>query len=129
MGNGLGQLLGKEVLEADTQKGWIGVDFDGTLVEYYGEENLENIGDIIPAMYERIVKWLSEGKEVRIFTARAADPIQRKRVEDFLAAHALGGLMVTNLKDPGMIELWDDRCIPVVPNKGVPLIEQGAEHG
>jgi hypothetical protein len=122
MGLGLNSVLRSDTSSQEQSSGWIGVDFDGTLVEYYGADNLENIGDLVPAMYERIVKWLEEGTEVRIFTARAANPITRKQVEDYLAKVGLGGLMVTNLKDPGMIQLWDDRCVPVVPNKGVPLI-------
>lgn len=39
--------------------GWIGVDLDGTLAEYHGWGNGE-IGDPVPAMLERVKKWLAE---------------------------------------------------------------------
>lgn len=50
--------------------GWIGVDLDGTLAMYDGFKGPEHIGDPVPKMLERVKKWLAEGREVRIFTAR-----------------------------------------------------------
>lgn len=54
-----------------SNKGWIGVDLDGTLAHYDGWKGPEHIGAPIPAMVERVKAWLAEGKEVRISTARA----------------------------------------------------------
>lgn len=100
--------------------GWIGVDLDGTLAHYEGWNHGE-IGEPIPAMMERVQNWLRQGKEVRIFTARASDPTQTRLVEEWLHEHGLHGLQVTNVKDFAMIELWDDRAIQVIPNTGQAL--------
>lgn len=50
--------------------GWIGVDFDGTLAEYHGWVSAEALGVPIRSMVENVKRWRSEGKEVKIFTAR-----------------------------------------------------------
>lgn len=102
---------------------WIGVDLDGTLALYEGWAGPQNIGPPVPAMRDRVLSWLAEGREVRIFTARASDPAQIPHVERWLAEHGMGGLMVTNQKDFGMIELWDDRCVQVQANSGMPVHE------
>jgi hypothetical protein len=103
-------------------KGWIGVDLDGTLAEYDYWHGDHHIGRPIPAMVERVRKWLSEGQEVRIFTARACgndiEPIKK-----WCLKHIGCELPITCVKDYGMIELWDDRAIQVIPNKGVAIQE------
>lgn len=98
--------------------GWIGVDLDGTLAHYDGWRGPDHIGDPIPTMMDRVKYWLKFGKEVRIFTARACVQDQVPHVEAWLEKHGIGGLKVTNTKDFSMIELWDDRCVQVVPNTG-----------
>lgn len=98
--------------------GWIGVDLDGTLAEYGGWKGPDHIGAPIPAMLDRVKAWLAEGKEVRIFTARACIPEQIAPVQDWLKRHGMGELQVTNVKDFTMLELWDDRCIHVEMNTG-----------
>ena len=50
--------------------GWIGVDLDGTLAQYDGFKGCTVIGDPVQVMLARVKKWISEGIEVRIFTAR-----------------------------------------------------------
>ena len=50
--------------------GWIGVDLDGTLAYYDQWRGALHIGEPIPLMLERVKRWLDEGKDVRIFTAR-----------------------------------------------------------
>ena len=45
--------------------GWIGVDLDGTLAYYDYWRGPEHIGEPIPAMLERVQRWLAEGKDVR----------------------------------------------------------------
>jgi len=107
---------------------WIGVDLDGTLAHYDGWKGQEHIGQPIPLMVERVKGWLAEGKDVRIFTARvyrdgtigvevgadlAYSTIQRWTYSVFGRS-----LRVTNIKDFGMIELWDDRSIQVIHNTG-----------
>jgi len=109
-------------------KPWIGVDLDGTLAVYDKFRGADHIGAPVPEMLDRVKGWLAQGKDVRIFTARAggqdgqATPEEwRKYIEDWCAKHVGRVLPVTNAKDYGMVELWDDRCVQVVPNTGVPV--------
>jgi hypothetical protein len=107
-------------------KPWIGVDLDGTLAVYnYDPNDPNHIGDPIPSMVERIKKWLQEGTTVKIFTARAAKKLikgtrkeQKVLIHCWLKKHGLPLLEITNEKDYGMIELWDDRAISVETNTG-----------
>lgn len=98
---------------------WIGVDLDGTLAEYGGWKGPDNIGDPVPKMLARVKKWLSEGKDVRIFTARAYIPEQVPPVEVWCLKWLGVKLPVTNVKDFAMIELWDDRAIQIIANTGL----------
>ena len=98
--------------------GWIAVDLDGTLAQYGGWKGPDNIGEPIPAMLERVRGWIAEGREVRIFTARACIPEQILPVRDWLDRLGLTEVEITNVKDFGMVELWDDRCVRVVTNTG-----------
>lgn len=72
-------------------------------------------------MYDRVKALIGLGIEVRIVTARAADPAQIPIVKKWLRDHDLGNLMVTNEKDMNMLELWDDRAVQVERNSGKPL--------
>lgn len=98
--------------------GWIGVDFDGTLAEYHGYVPGGHFGDPIPAMMARVKAWLAEGVEVKIMTARAADPDEARKVQDWCERNGLPRLPITDRKDFGMIELWDDRAVSVEANTG-----------
>jgi hypothetical protein len=111
-------------------KGWIGVDLDGTLATYGEWKGPEHIGDPIPAMVNRVKAWIAEGKNVRIFTARCSGDRQGLEVQEtvqFIKAwckeHIGVVLPVTCQKDYGMIQLWDDRCVQVIPNQGVSVEE------
>lgn len=125
---------------------WIGVDLDGTLAHYEGYRGPEHIGEPVPAMRERVMRWLAEGREVRIFTARVfplihvpagpENPLHggvalgcsRDRIDEaWAAAKAIRAwcetnvgqaLPVTCVKDYSMIELYDDRAVQVRPNTG-----------
>lgn len=99
---------------------WIGVDLDGTLAHYDGWRGVEHIGDPVPRMLERVREWLAQDREVRIFTARvSAEPEENRRIiGDWCERHGLPRLAVTNVKDFGMIELWDDRAYRVEANTG-----------
>jgi hypothetical protein len=124
--------------------GWIGVDFDGTLAEYGTWLGPDKVGKPIDAMLFRVKKWLAEGREVRIFTARAF-PLGCVRKDDALPAisepegivsresesaiaiaairnwcreHLGQVLTVTCIKDYGMVELYDDRAVQVRMNTG-----------
>lgn len=98
--------------------GWYGVDLDGTLAHYDGWKGHEHIGEPIPAMLEHVRAMIAEGKVVKIFTARAHIPERVAPIHAWLEKHGIPGLEVTNVKDMGMICLWDDRCVQVVTNSG-----------
>jgi hypothetical protein len=105
--------------------GWIGVDLDGTLAYYDHWRGIDHIGEPIPAMAERVRRWLAEGLEIRIVTARVSgnDGIEAARyIQAWGWKHFGVKLRVTNRKDFGMIELWDDRAIQVVTNTGERLV-------
>lgn len=121
------------------KQGWIAVDLDGTLAHYDEWRGEDHIGEPIPPMLRRVKAWLAEGKDVRIFTARVdggevakamGDPngdrfkdVERIRgfIDAWCEKHVGQKLPVTNKKDYGMIELWDDRAVQVVPNTGWPI--------
>lgn len=98
--------------------GWIGVDLDGTLAHYDSWQGYEHIGAPIPLMVDRVKKWLAEGKEVRIFTARACEQEALPFIWQWCQTHIGQMLKVTNVKDYAMIELWDDRAIGINHNLG-----------
>ena len=91
---------------------WVGFDFDGTLAR---EHTLEPV----PPMVERLRKYLSQGLEVRILTARGNDAVGTRLVKDWLKKHNLPDLKVTSNKDYQMIVLYDDRARQVIQNTGV----------
>jgi hypothetical protein len=111
-------------------RGWIGVDLDGTLAHYTPGQPYrpDVIGEPVPAMLERVQKWLAEGRDVRIFTARVyEDGTAERRAEVRLARlaivtwcrqHLNTALAITNIKDMAMVELWDDRAVQVEANTG-----------
>lgn len=98
--------------------GWIGVDLDGTIAHYDKWKGMERIGEPIQPMLDRAKQWLGEGKEVKIFTARASRPGGVKPIQEWLKKHGIGGLEITNTKDFNMIELWDDKAVQIIPNTG-----------
>jgi hypothetical protein len=104
--------------EAMTTSGWVGVDLDGTLAHYDGWKGPDHIGAPIRAMLEHVKDMVARGETVKIFTARASEPSQIGPVKAWLKKQGLPDLEVTNAKDYGMRELYDDRAIQVVPNTG-----------
>jgi hypothetical protein len=124
------------------RKGWIGVDLDGTLAHYDRWRGPHHIGEPIPAMLARVKKWLAEGREVRIFTARVEAgtitlgmdvqngeacrnaALVEQSVRAWCKKHVGQELPVTCKKDFGMIELWDDRCVQVIPNTGRTIADE-----
>jgi hypothetical protein len=120
----------------DKPKGWIGVDLDGTLAVYDGWKGLYHIGAPVPAMVHRIRKWLHEGWEVRIFTARVTPAhgadialFEHHLTQWLILAADLPPLAVTNVKDFEMVELWDDRAVTVEANTGKALAPSNITRG
>jgi len=127
-------------------KEWLGVDLDGTLAKYDGWQGHEHVGEPIQEMVDKVKTVLSDGHEVRIFTARCFPIVEVVQpdavIKDFLNKYSqlpegmkavesvwhigfwcylvFGRILpVTCVKDYGMSELWDDRAIHVVPNTGM----------
>lgn len=116
--------------------GWIGVDFDGTLAHYDSWQGTK-LGAPVKTMVDRVQRWLKEGNEVRIMTARVSSRNQvmrlengedmweseahRTAIENWCQEHLGQKLKVTAEKDFQMIELWDDRAITVGKNTGTIL--------
>ncbi len=111
-------------LHGEIGKGWIGVDLDGTLAYYNGWKGATVIGDPVPKMLDRVRGWIADGQEVRIVTARVspvnADAlISRMAIQKWLEEKCfLGNIPITHEKDYLMLELWDDRCVQIIPNTG-----------
>jgi|GEM_PF-1181963 len=111
---------------------WIGVDLDATLAHYDEWHGIDHIGEPIPAMRQRVLQWLSEGKHVRILTARVGP--QRHdvphtieeithHIEQWCLKHLGQVLPVTCAKDYNMVAFYDDRCMQVIPNKGTCVVD------
>lgn len=106
------------------QRPWIGVDLDGTLAQYDHYRGPDHIGDPVEPMLERVKGWLEEGRLVKVLTARVwpGRPVEAKlaraAIEEWLVCHLGQVLEVTHEKDPGLIELWDDRAVQVEANRG-----------
>lgn len=108
--------------------GWIGVDLDGTLAQYDRWRGPDHIGAPVPQMLERVKRWLAEGRDVRIFTARvwsdgtperdAEARLARLSIAKWCKEHLGQVLAITNIKDYGMVELYDDRAVRVESNTG-----------
>lgn len=93
--------------------GWIGVDFDGTLSH-------TRTGQPILPMVAHVRNMLDLGHDIRIMTARAAPDagLPLDEVEEFCRKMFGKVLPITCMKDPDMLQLWDDRAITVEKNTG-----------
>ena len=99
--------------------GWIGVDLDGTLAHSNEPCYIDGcIGDPVTPMLAMVKRWLNEGRDVRIFTARAVYPGATALIHRWCLKHGLPALPITNAKDPEMEMLLDDRAVGVERNTG-----------
>jgi FMN phosphatase YigB (HAD superfamily) len=111
----------------DRMTHWIGFDLDGTLAHYDIWVDAHHIGEPIKPMVDLAKQYIAEGRyEVRIFTARVCDQgraglsvdVVRCLIEDW-SEHNIGRrLRVTNIKDFGLVKLYDDRAVQVEKNTG-----------
>jgi glycerophosphoryl diester phosphodiesterase len=104
---------------------WIGIDLDGTIAYYDEWKGIEHIGRPIMPMIEFVKDLISQGKTIKIFTARAKNRASIPYIHKWLEEYGLAGLEVTNEKDFGMIMLYDDRCMQVVTNSGEIIKKEG----
>ena len=104
------------------EKPWIGVDLDGTLARATPWKGMTHIGDPVPLMVRRVQEWTKRGLTVKILTARGSYPEAVDAIKKWLVANDMPELEVTDRKDFGMVELWDDRAIQVVRNTGRPFL-------
>ena len=106
---------------------WIGVDLDGTLAHYDKWEGPHKIGKPIKKMAAKVNSWHKQGKIVKIITARVGNQPKRYvdyvtgKIHEWLELNGMPRLEVTATKDLGMVEMYDDRCVQIVPNTGMPL--------
>ena len=98
----------------DTERGWVGVDLDGTLAHYDHFRGEDHVGGPIEPMIKKVRQWLRDGMDVRLFTARKPHPVIRAWMKEHIGEL----LPITNVKDQGMIALYDDRVVGVRRNTG-----------
>jgi hypothetical protein len=119
------RMYAEEKIEPDPSDYWIGVDFDGTLVK---QEKFPAIGKPVEKMVRRVKKWLTSGckvkgipqlvRHVKVFTARAGDPKQRKLVSDWTQKYLGQRLEVTNKKTPTCVRIVDNISVRVKQDTG-----------
>lgn len=105
--------------------GWVGFDFDGTLVTYNsGDASKGEIGQPVWPMVAKARALLTRGIEVRIVTARVSGDNEehvgrwRTRIEHWAIQHLGQMVKVTCSKDYSMMCLYDDRAIAVEHGTG-----------
>ncbi|MCD4742966.1 MAG: hypothetical protein K8R67_10880 [Desulfobacteraceae bacterium] len=108
----------KEYVISSAEKGWIGVDLDGTLAWHDANTPMISIGEPVPLMLKRVKHMVKQGYRVKIFTARAQDSEQILMIRKWLKKNGLPALEITNIKDYNMIKLFDDRAVQVERNTG-----------
>lgn len=103
---------------------YILVDLDHTLAHYttHKEQGVK-IGRPIPAMYERIQRWLHTGEDVRLFTARASregfkGSDEEKAIEKWCEETFGVVLPIQNWKCFDCKAIWDNIAVTVEVNTG-----------
>ena len=102
---------------------WIGVDLDRTLARRESGDPISQIGEPVLPMVERVRCWISNGRRVKIITARVSSlhndaEEQRLMIQAWCEMFLGHRLEVTCEKDSRMIELWDDLAVRVEENTG-----------
>lgn len=128
-----------------SDKGYIAVDLDATLARYDGWKPDGGIGEPIQPMVNRVKAWIADGKTVKIMTARVAATGrvsaesnladtqefcngQARLIEEWCLKHIGCKLEVTASKCFSMVSLWDDRCVQVIKNKGIPVTQAAEDY-
>lgn len=106
------------------------VDLDKTLARYnpgdYHRFGPTFIGEPIEPMVRRVRNWLSNGREVKIFTARVAPPHEHlldtvEAIQAWCKEHIGQVLPIVHFKTRDTVQIWDDRAVGVRPNQGITL--------
>jgi hypothetical protein len=112
---------------ANKETGWYGFDLDSTLAVYnpgdFQKHGWKHIGEPIQPMVDLVKRLLSEGKRVKIFTARMCDNDPwdneiRNTIQGWCETHIGERLEATNVKDFECIVIYDDRAVTVEVNTG-----------
>jgi hypothetical protein len=111
------------------------VDLDGTLAFYESWTSAYDIGEPIKPMVQKVKRLLKEGKKVKIFTARVSEvgPYgQRSKhemdktkgaIKEWCKKHLGQELEITNVKTFHTVQIFDDRCVQIIPNSGLSVSE------
>lgn len=103
------------------RKGIIAFDLDGTLAHHEpGPYHPLEIGPPVPKMVARLKRYLAEGYQCVIFTARAADnsPHVEQAIQEWSRQNLGVVLPVTATKWPQIVRFYDDRAVQVLRNTG-----------
>jgi len=109
----------------------IALDFDRSLAFYYGgKDAIKSVGAPIPAMVDKVKKWLDKGYKISIFTARVA-PVgkygprsdsfireQEDMIRAFLKNSGLPEFEITAIKHPSFTYFVDDKAVGISENQG-----------
>ena len=110
---------------SDKRKIHIAVDLDGTLAYYdKWQGQYDIVGPPIPKMLANVKRWLAEGHNVSIFTARLSHGDQRSAesvvaIKKFLLEAGLPELPITATKMDYFTHFIDDKAFHVEKNSGV----------
>lgn len=108
-------------LAYDKDKEYYAVDLDGTLAIYREWKGSSHIGKPVPKMVDRVKRWLREGRNVKVFTARVSGDKSgkaRRAIQQWCVQQFGVALPVTCIKDRYCKKLWDDRAVGVQKNTG-----------
>lgn len=94
------------------------LDLDATLSYYDGYKGVGVLGKPIPAMMDKVRRWLKEGHKITIFTARASNMIEVVAIKKWLKNNGLPDFPVTNIKSSHASVFYDDRAVQIVKNTG-----------
>jgi len=105
---------------------WYRVDLDKTLAHYesgdHDKHGPEYIGDPIPKAVKKVQKWLDKGRDVRLFTGRAADaeqdPAVKRAIDAWMEKNVGQKLPITDRKDHKLVKFLDDKARRVEENTG-----------
>lgn len=95
------------------------VNLDGTLAYYNVHGNINDIGDPIPNIKEKVLQWIKEGVIIKIFTARAYCEKNKSFVRKWLMLNGFPPTIeITNIKGIDCDLIFDDKAREVIMNTG-----------